>query len=37
MNEKMGFTGEIGYKVWDKDGYLKDEGVIHNQIGRAHV
>jgi len=32
MNEEMGLTGTIEYKIWDKDGYLKDEGVYHNFI-----
>jgi len=32
MNEEMGLTGTIEYKVWDKNGYLKDEGVYRNFI-----
>lgn len=32
MMENMGLIGEIEYKVWDKYGFLKDEGKIHNFI-----
>lgn len=37
MNDKLGIRGIVSYKLTDKDGNLKEERVINNQIQNAGV